>query len=245
VGPPAGVVASFHLHRYPRRWAAAAMAGTLLDRPALARTPGLRFARGLGTGRGDAMGLGADLRRWATFAVWEGDDALGAFLDRSPLARRWRTRSEESYTLRMRPVAGHGAWGGRDPFGPGLPEGLPRGQGGDGPVAVLTRARIAVRHWPAFQRSVGPVEAQLRAQPGVVRAIGIGERPLGLQATFSLWASASAVEAFAYAGGPHAEVVRRTRDGGWFTEELFVRLAPYASEGTWDASDPLAGGNGS
>ena len=242
-----GTVASFSLTRYPAHLALGAMTGVVTGRRALGATPGLRFARQLGTGAGSSMGFGVDLRRWATFAVWEDEAALEAFLADSPVAARWDRRGEETWTVRLRPLSARGAWGGARP----LPEagvGV-EGQEGDAPVAVLTRARIAVRHWRAFSRSVPPVEAQLRGRPGLLAVLGIGEAPLGLQATFSLWRSAADLEAFAYRAGSHAEVVRRTRAEGWFTEELFARFRPYGSTGTWEGGDPLAGvrggGNGS
>jgi len=242
------LVASFHLTRYPPRRAGAAVAGLPARRRALRRVPGLRFARELGTGRGSAMGLGADLRRWATVLVWEEEAALEAFLDRetSPIAARWHEDGEETWSVRLRPLAAHGSWGGQAPFADLAVPPPERG----GPVAVLTRARLRLRSWPAFYRAVAPVEAELHASDELLASVGIGEAPVGLQATFSLWRSAAGLEAFAYATSPgraHADVVRRTRREGWFAEELFARFEPYGSTGTWSGRDPLAraDGNGS
>jgi hypothetical protein len=211
-------VAAFTLTRYPWR----AVPGGL-------RRPirGERFSRRLGTGRGFTLGKGGDLRRWATFSVWDDEAALDRFLAPPP-------RAEEHWSVKLQPLSWHGTWAGVDVLA-----GAAEGDGGDGPVVVLTRATIPWRKWPAFYRSVPPVESWLHAQDGLLAAVGIGERPLGRQATFSVWRSAAALEAFAYRGPPHADVVRRSRDDGWFAEELFARFRPYASTGTWSGKDPL------
>ena len=59
--------------------------------------------------------------------------------------------------------------------------------------------------------------------------MGIGEWPVARQATFSLWRDTGAVRDFAYTRGPHAAVITRTRQEGWFGEECFARFVPYAS----------------
>jgi hypothetical protein len=224
------------------------MVGTLVDRPALARTPGLRRGHLLGSGRGADMGLGADLRRWACFATWDDEADLDRFLAASPLARRWADGAEESYLVRLAPLGGHGTWGGV-PALPGRPVGGGDGPdpAADGPVAVLTRATVAPRHWVAFHRAARGVDAELRVAPGLLATVGIGEWPVGLLATFSLWRRPADVAAFARRpGSSHADVIARTRRDGWFREELFARFRPYASAGTWDGADPLDRvGNGS
>ncbi len=233
-------IVSFHLTRYPPgRPALAAMARMALDRPVLARTAGLRFARLLGTGRGQSTAPGADLRRWALLAAWDDEDALDAFLAGSPVAARWAERGQETWTVRLRTISAHGTWSGRRPFAPGAGAGADAD--GTGPVAVLTRATVRPRHWRAFRAAVAPVDARLGAQPGRLASVGIGEWPVGLQATFSLWAGAADVRAFAYADPLHRDVIRRTRAEGWYRSELFARFRPVATSGTWDGRDPLAG----
>ena len=230
------MIASFHLTRYPREHASRAISRMAFDRPVLARTAGLRFYRLLGTARGNAMSLSADLRRWAMFAAWQDEAALDRFLADSPIAAEWRSNGQKSWTVRLGYAGGHGQWGGRDPFEGMAAEAVAPGQR----VAVLTRAAIRPRRLIRFYRAVPAVDQALAGADGCLRAVGIGEWPLARQATFSLWRDTGAVRGFAYAPGPHAAVIARTRKEGWFGEECFARFVPFGSAGSWDGSDPLA-----
>jgi len=227
-----GRVASFHLIREPLWKSPIAMARLGSDRPRLNRVEGLAFWRLLGTGRGDNTGSGADTARTALFAVWENEVSLDHFLAAHHIARRWNG-AEEHWSVRLRGLGGHGNWRGFDPLS-GLDEGR-----GDGPIAIVTRARVRPRAWREFAAASRRVDRELHAADGLIDVVGIGEAPLGRLATFSLWESRAAARAFAYAMPDHVDVVRRTRAEDWYTEELFARFEPYVTSGSWDGRDPL------
>ena len=111
--------------------------------------------------------------------------------------------------------------------------------GDAGPVAVLTRATVRLRHVRPFMTASRQISSELAGADGLLAVCGIGEAPIGRQATFSLWRSADDVARFAAGMPHHATAIRRTRAEGWYGEELFARFLPVAWRGTWDGRDPL------
>ncbi len=224
--PPPAVVA---LHV----WGTGRLAGALrmaTTRPALRRLPGVRFVTLLGTGSGRSFALrDADLSHWAVLSCWESATAFRAYEQSVPF-RSWQRVAHESARFVLRPLRSRGRWSGRRPFGDPAPAAW------TGPVAAVTRARVRPVHWPAFWRAVAPVADDAHRGAGPSFAIAIGEAPVGLQGTFSVWRDTASLDDFAYAREPHRDVIRRTQESGWYAEELFARFAVLDMSGTYRAS---------
>ncbi|HSK28043.1 MAG TPA: hypothetical protein VK894_14115 [Jiangellales bacterium] len=201
----------------PWRQVPAAVARMGLDRRVRA-TPGLRFAKLLGTAGGSTFtARDADPRHWGLLATWESPEAARDF-EASRTAAAWGRIAEETLRVRMVPLASHGRWAGVEPFG------APPPRRWDGRVAAVTRARLRARTMPTFWRASPSVTRAVLDSPGLLLTTGIGEAPVGLQGTFSLWESAATLSDFAYRDPRHVDAIRRTGEVGWYVEELFARF---------------------
>lgn len=208
-----------HVWQVDRRGVPGALLRMASGRRQLAGASGLRFRKLLGTGNGQTFTVrDADPRRWALLTVWDDTAAADRFERSHRVLTSWRRLATAELAVRLRPLASRGRWSGRQPFGD------PRPHPVDGPVASITRARIAWRKAPSFWRAVRPVSADLQRVDGLRLAMGIGEAPLGVQGTFSLWESSGALTEFAHRRRAHVEVVRRTALEHWYAEELFARF---------------------
>ena len=231
-GVPALV--TLHLWGVPGRQIPSALLRMGLHRRALRRTGGPTFSKLLGTGDGRTFTLrDADPHHWGLLATWR-DAADAAAFEQGPVARSWGRIASERLRVDLRPLSSRGEWAGRRPFGGPDPD----TPAYDGPVAAVTRARIAPRQMLRFWRSVPPVSADLHRSPGLRLALGVGEAPVGLQGTFSLWESGSALTEFAHRRPAHVHAVRRTAELGWYTEELFARFAVLDVDGTFEGRSP-------
>jgi hypothetical protein len=216
-GESAAVV-SVHLWDLPTRRIPSALWHVALDRGPGHRPDTATFTKLLGTGSGSTFTpRDADLHRWALVATWPDRDALERG-ERAPLLRGWRDRAARTSRLVLRPLSSRGRWSGREPFGAPVPVAW------SGQVAALTRARLRIGTARSFWRAVPPVSGALHGSPGLIFAIGIGEAPVGLQGTLSIWQDAAALRGFAYAGAAHRDVVARTAGERWYAEELFARF---------------------
>lgn len=190
----------------------------------------LMFSKLLGTAAPTTFTTtSADPLHWGMLTVWSDAAAAEAF-DASRAVRSWELIAHEALRMTMVPIASQGHWSGRQPFGE--PDGS-AGRDHSGPVAAITRARLKASKAAEFGRASEQVAQALREVNGLLLSTGIGEAPLLLQGTFSIWESAQAMREFAYSNPAHTEVIARTPDIGWYAEELFARFAVTDLHGTF------------
>ena len=198
----------------------------------LHRVAGLQFFKMLGTGR--------HFHYFPNFSVY---GILGVWKDRTHAHRFFQThsgfqpfakRSREYFTLYLKNYQTHGYWSGQQPFM--VTADTPSA---DQPVVVLTRATINLARLRSFWKQALRINQQFAQHTDCWFSLGIGEWPVVQQATFSLWKDADSMKQFAYNSDLHRQAVRQTRRHHWFTEDLFARFLPIASEGSWEGKDPL------
>ena len=179
---------------------------------------GLTFAKMLGTGGGNGFSIRPNFGAYAWLAAWDTEGSARDFFSTNPIFQATKSHSSEQFTVFLRPTAAHGTWNGVQPFQPNADFDAEK------PVAVLTRARIRTRLLHRFWQYVPQTSRSIEDFAERTFSIGVGELPLIEQATFSLWTSGKAMKDFAYKSPHHAEVVRKTRELGWYSEELFARF---------------------
>ena len=189
----------------------------------LKRVPGIDFIKLLGTGKGESFTpKDADQLRWGILVTINESNLQD--LENSFVVKIWRKISSNQYRVVLKPISSHGLWSRKDPF-------LVEKFDWSGKVAAVTRARIVWRKNLQFWKAVPPVTESLHQSQGLINAIGIGEAPIGLQGTFSIWESAAALRDFAYKGRAHVAAIAATESNKWYSEELFARFAVIEEQG--------------
>ena len=189
----------------------------------LKRLSSLTFIKLLGTGKGESFTpRDADPFRWGML-ITVSENQID-MLDKSFVVKSWQKICISEYRVLLKPISSHGFWSGKQPFAVDKFEWA-------GKIAAVTRARIVWRKNLIFWRAVPPVTESLHQSPGLLNAIGIGEAPIGLQGTFSIWQDAASLRDFAYKGQAHSEAIRATSANQWYSEELFARFAVIEERG--------------
>ncbi|MEM6441543.1 MAG: spheroidene monooxygenase [Pseudomonadota bacterium] len=202
------------------------------DRGPLARTPGIGFAKLMGTGTGMGFRPKPDWGVWTILAVWPDAGTAREAVETGDVWRRRRARADESCTIFMEPLSARGEWAGEAPFRPRA-EARRDGE----PLAVLTRATIKARRAVRFWAEVPDVEDDLSRCRSLLFQKGMGEVPWLHQVTFSVWRDAAEMARFAHDAGAHRSAVKAAYGGEWFTESLFARFAVTGTSGRWQGED--------
>ena len=229
------MIVSLTIVRYPKVFIPFALLAMAVHRLPLLLNKHCKFWKLMGSGHNGTFDLQPDWQQWAILATWETRKDFDDFYNGSFISNWWRAFKCEKWALLCEPIQSHGKWDGIEPFiSPPITD-------YDGPVAVLTRATIRLNKLKGFWSNVDGVAALMTSAKGYITSFGIGEAPFYRQATFSIWESVDDVKAFAYRSREHAEVIKKTREENWYSEELFARFKPVASFGTLNGKNPLNG----
>jgi quinol monooxygenase YgiN len=198
----------------------------------LKKTEGLLFFKLMGSGGKSGFSIQPNFNSFALMGVWESEKAALKYFNESNHFEKFESHASEIWTVFMMNVKAHGIWSGTKPF-----DDFQEYRGGL--MAVITRATIKTKYLRRFWSYVPKVSDNLEDHEGLLFSIGIGEYPLFMQATFSVWKDRSFMQQYAYKSKLHSEVVKKTRELGWYKEELFANFIPYKSIGTWNGTQPL------
>jgi hypothetical protein len=185
---------------------------------------GLTFFKPLGTGSGNGFSIKPDFSTFGFLAVFKSEELAKEFLGTDVVKEYTKTTVSYSHVL-MRTVKSHGEWSKLKPFESSVEYDKTK------PLAVITRATIKPKLAYQFWKNVPAVSKSMDKYDELIFSKGIGEFPLLMQATFSLWSSAEAMMNYAYKNPKHAEMVKKTRELNWYSEELFARFQPFYQEG--------------
>jgi hypothetical protein len=202
----------------------------LFGRFGLGKVAGMRFHKTLGSGYEGGFGLRPSFTRHGFMAFFADAACARAFLAGDFVAG-YRRHASELFCAVLTPVTSRGSWNGftldlpvQTQAAPALPA--------DTPVAALTRGSINPLRAPLFWSKAAPAQAAVEQAPGCQLAVGLGEAPLLRQATFSLWDSVAAMDAYARRGA-HLAAIKASHQQGFFTESMFVRFVPQSVHGLW------------
>jgi hypothetical protein len=203
-----------------------AFTGMQLSHRHLSNAEGLSTYKLMGSGSNGGFHLYPNFGVYGFLGVWKDPNSAEKFFSENPKIIEYQSKALNHIRFYLKPLSAHGSWSGSVPFEASSE--IP-----NGPVAVLTRARIRTRRLSEFWSNVGRTAEAIANAHGCHFSIGVGEWPLIEQATFSIWANIDSVREYAYKGKIHSRVVEKTRKRDWYSEEFFARLSVVRMEGEW------------
>ncbi|GAB5564403.1 MAG: hypothetical protein Wins2KO_14660 [Winogradskyella sp.] len=220
--PQTSVVSFFKYKGFNNKWQALGRMG----RPPLLKSTieGLSFWKALGSGSGNGFSIWPDFSTFGLLTVFNSEHDAKAFLA-SHIMDEYTKDSENFSHLLMHTVKAHGEWSNQSPFESSATFDQSK------PLAVITRATIKPKLAYKFWKYVPSVSKSMDGHKGLIYSKGIGEWPILMQATFSLWQKGEDMMAYAYKNQKHADMVKKTRELGWYSEELFSRFHPFEIQG--------------
>ena len=220
--PQTTVISFFKYKGRKNKWKAL---GRMGRSPLLANdVEGLTFWKPLGTGSGNGFSIWPDWSTYGLITVFESEDDANLFL-KSQLISEYETTALKHTHILMHAIKAHGKWSKQEPFDTTVKYDEKR------PIAVITRATIKPKLAYKFWRYVPSVSKSMNGHKGLIYTKGIGEWPIFMQATFSFWEEGKHMMSYAYSNEKHADMVKKTRELGWYSEELFSRFHPFEIRG--------------
>ena len=195
----------------------------------LRETSGQNFYKLMGSGKSFGFNPLPDWSVYSLLQIWENESDAENFFDNAKIFKQYAAHATEIWTLYLKNITAKGAWSAENPFAPS--ENLDET---NKYLAVITRATIKTRYLYEFWKYVPHSQNPLHSAEGLIFTKGIGEIPIVQMATFSLWENTEAMKNFAYKSAEHRTAINKTRELGWYKEELFSRFQPYKSVGTWN-----------
>ena len=177
------------------------------------------FYKMLGTG-GKGGFIYPDLGVYSLLCVWKKSEFLNEFIENSNHAKEIKKKAKKRIDYIMEPIFSNGLWDNINPFKVNENRETKK----ENKIGVITRGKIKLSKQIDFWLNVSSASDAIKNADGVEFYKGIGELPLLSQATFSVWKNHKCIGDFAYKNKAHSEIIKKTKERKWYSEDLFARF---------------------
>ncbi len=197
---------------------------------ALKGTPGLLFAKVMGSGHNGGFSLRPSSSHQGLLCLFSHQREAEAFI-RGPQVQAYVQRARESWMGLFGITSSRGSWD-QQTWGVTPESSLFQPLQASAPMAALTRASIRPVKAMSFWRHAPAAQSDLNQAPGCQLAMGLGEAPLIRQCTFSLWDDTESMYQYAHSGA-HQQAIQAAYKQEFFSESMFVRMRGISMSGQW------------